>query len=429
MADWSLADTIESGPGFRSGIEDLGKYLDLNKAGSGLTAAIFGCTGPALIILQAAKKGGLTNSQAISWLFGIYVLGGVLTLTMALYYKQPIMGAWTIPGAVMVGLVLSNFNLAQAAGAYFVSGLLVLLVGISGTFRQIVDYLPKPIVMGMIAGVLIGFTIDIINSVTEAPFIAGLGFVGYLVCYRYLPKIPGIIGAIVIGTIAAVWKGATAFSEVSIHLAQPVIVVPIFSIESIITIALPLTIMVIGAENMQAIGVLQAEEYDPPINSMLIFSGIGGIVASFVGGHNANIAGPMTAVTSSEESGYPKEGRYVASVIGGLLFGGFGFIAAAATSIVDAIPGSLISVLAGVAMISVLISAFEESWVESDQYRYGTFFALIIGLAGVSLFDIGTPFWSLIGGVAISLIVEPYDWEFFESSTETIAETTEPAND
>ncbi|WP_434530189.1 benzoate/H(+) symporter BenE family transporter (plasmid) [Haloarcula sp. NS06] len=170
--------------------------------------------------------------------------------------------------------------------------------------------------------------------------------------------------------------------------------------------------MVIGAENMQAIGVLQAEDYDAPINSMLVFSGLGGIVASLMGGHNANIAGPMTAITSSDESGAEKEGRYVASVIGGLLFGAFGFIAAAATSIVNAVPGTLISLLAGVAMISVLISAFEESWATSEKYRYGAFFALIIGMSGISIFDIGAPFWSLVGGVAVSLVMEADDWEF-----------------
>lgn len=412
MAAWSPTETIERGPGIRSGLADFVKYLDLNKVGAGLTAAVFGTTGPALIILDAANNGGLTNSQAVSWLFSIYTLGGILTLGMALYYKQPIMGAWTIPGAVLVGLVLSNFDIQQAAGAYFVSGILVLLIGLSGKFRDVVERLPRPIIMGMIAGVLIGFTVDIVNSIAEAPLIAGIGFVGYLVFYRYIEAVPGIVGAIVLGTGAAVWQGATAFSEVTLRIARPELIVPVFSIESVISIAIPLTVLIIGAENMQAIGVLQAEEYDPPINSMLIFSGIGGLLASFMGGHNANIAGPMTAITSSEESGSPKDGRYVSSVIGGVLFGAFGLVAAAATSVINAVPGTLITLLAGIAMIGVLINSFEESWVASGRYQYGTFFALIIGISGISLFDIGAPFWSLIGGVVISLVLEPGDWAF-----------------
>ncbi|GAA0217119.1 benzoate/H(+) symporter BenE family transporter [Halobaculum roseum] len=410
MSQWSLASTLESGPGFREGIAEFGSHLDLSKFGSGLTAAVFGCTGPALIILNAANEGGLTNAQAVSWLFGIYVLGGLLTLGMALYYKQPIVGAWTIPGAVMVGIVLADFNFAQAAGAYLVSGILVFLIGISGKFRDLVEFIPQPIIMGMIAGVLIEFTIGIITAVQNAPLIAGVGLIGFLLFHRFVPKIPGIVGAIGLGTGAAIWQGSTALTSISISIAQPILVTPVISLESIITIAIPLTVMVIGAENMQAIGVLQVEDYDPPINSMLVFSGIGGMLASFVGGHNANIAGPMTAITSSEEAGEDREGRYVASVIAGVLFGAFGFVAAAATSIVNAVPGTLISLLAGVAMIGVLISAFEGSWVSTSRYQYGTFFALIIGMSGLSLFDIGAPFWSLIGGVLVSLILETEDW-------------------
>ncbi|WP_434530190.1 benzoate/H(+) symporter BenE family transporter (plasmid) [Haloarcula sp. NS06] len=223
MSKWSLANTVERGPGFREGISDLGKHFGISQVGSGLTAAIFGTTGPALIILNAANEGGLTTAQAVSWLFAIYVLGGVITMGMALYYKQPIMGAWTIPGAVMVGVVLADFSLAQAAGAYLVSGILVFLIGISGTFRQIVDFLPRPIIMAMIAGVLIEFTIGIITAVSNAPFIAGIGLLGYLLFYRFVPKVPGIVGAIVLGSVAAIWQGVTAFSDISLSLAQPML--------------------------------------------------------------------------------------------------------------------------------------------------------------------------------------------------------------
>lgn len=146
---------------------------------------------------------------------------------------------------------------------------------------------------------------------------------------------------------------------------------------------------------------------------MLVFSGFGEIITSFMGGHNANISGPIIAITSSEEAGDDEDSRYAAPVVGGLLFGGFGIIAAAATSIINAVPGALISLLVGVAMISVLISSFKQSWAASERYRYGTFFALI-RMSGISLFDIGAPFWSLIGGVVISATFKTEDWSFVD---------------
>ncbi len=80
----------------------------------------------------------------------------------------------------------------------------------------------------------------------------------------------------------------------------------------------------IGAENAQATGVLMAEGYRPPVNAMTLISGVGGVLASVFGGHNANIAGPMTAICSSEQAGPDRDGRYVATLVNGLLFLLFG---------------------------------------------------------------------------------------------------------
>lgn len=43
--------------GFREGVAGLGKHLNLYMAGSRLTTVIFNCTGPTLIILNAANNG------------------------------------------------------------------------------------------------------------------------------------------------------------------------------------------------------------------------------------------------------------------------------------------------------------------------------------------------------------------------------------
>ena len=100
----------------------------------------------------------------------------------------------------------------------------------------------------------------------------------------------------------------------SIVFTMPKLSMMKFNLGAIFSVSLPLALLVIGAENAQATGVLMAQGYKPPISFMTTMSGIGGIVTSLFGGHNANIAGPMTAICASEESG-PKEGRYVAGLI------------------------------------------------------------------------------------------------------------------
>jgi hypothetical protein len=81
---------IEEGPGFASGMEDLFKYININTVTAGIISTIFGCTGPALIVMNAADSGNLTALQTVSWLFGIYFFGGLIGVIMSLYYKMPI---------------------------------------------------------------------------------------------------------------------------------------------------------------------------------------------------------------------------------------------------------------------------------------------------------------------------------------------------
>lgn len=400
---------FEDAPGIKEGINDLKENFNISTLGAGLIAAIFGCTGPPLIIIKGAMNAGLNEATITSWLFSVYFFGGLITILMALMYKQPICGAWSIPGAILVAGVLSNFNINQAVGAYLIAGVLVLFLGLTGLVGKVIRWLPLPIVMGMIAGALFEFGTKIVSAFEAGPVLIGICLIVYLIFSRLFPKIPGVVGALLVGLIFTVVTGTADFSKVSFEVAQPRFFVPEFSLDSFFSIAIPLAIMVIGAENAQAAGVLMAEDYDPPINAMAIISGLGGIITSFFGGHNANIAGPMTAITSGPDAGNSKEGRYVASVFDGVLFTGFGLLAGAATTIVTAIPANLINLLAGLAMIGVLTNAFETAF--SGKFQIGAFFALIVAASGISILKIGAPFWALVVGIVVSLVLEPQDFE------------------
>ncbi|WP_406676593.1 benzoate/H(+) symporter BenE family transporter [Moorella sp. ACPs] len=401
---------VEHGPGYASGFGDLPRNLNVNTITAGIIATVFGCTGPALIVMNAAATGKLTQAQTISWLFSIYFFGGLLGILLAGYYKQPISGAWSIPGAVMLASAIPLFPFNQVVGAYFIAGVLVLLLGISGLIGKVMRWLPGPIVMAMIAGAMIRFGTGIVTSVQKAPLIAGIGLLVYLLMSRLTKKVSPVLGALVAGVIAALFFGGFKFSAVNVQWIAPQVFWPEFSLGSFLSIGIPLAALVVGAENAQAIGVLMAEGYKPPINMMTIVSGIGGIVTSFFGGHNANIAGPMTAICASSEAGEDKNGRYAASIVNGVTFGAFGLVASVAVPFVKALPADLVSLLAGLAMIGVLVSSFEMAFA-SKKFKVGAFFALVIAMSGITVLKISAPFWALVGGVVVSLLVEPKDFE------------------
>lgn len=411
---------IERGPGFASGLRDLPKHLNIATVGAGLVAAVFGCTGPALIIINGAREAGLSAAQTSSWIFGVYVFGGLISLVMALYYKQPVTGAWSIPGAVLVAGALQNFDFAQMVGAYLAAGLLVLLLGLTGLIRKVAAWLPFPIIMAMIAGALIRFGIGVVDAGLTAPVIVGAAVVGFLLLSRFIRSIPGVVGALVLGVLAAALTGSFGSVEGGLGVTAPQLVVPAFDLGAILAVGIPLALLVIGAENAQAMGVLMAERYRPPFNAMTLISGVGGLLAPLFGGHNANIAGPMTAICSSEQAGENREGRYAATVVNGILFGLFGVVAGAAVAVVTALPTELVAALAGLAMVGVLLSAFRGGFGEK-RFQLGALFALIIAMSGVTIFNISAPFWSLVGGVLISWVLEPRDFREPHGRDETAA--------
>lgn len=400
----------EKGPGFAEGIKDLKNKLNANTVTAAVVATIFGCSGPALIIMNAAQNGKLTDVQTISWLFSVYFFGGLISVILALYYKMPINGAWSIPGAVMMASALPLFPFDQVVGSYLVAGIIVLFLGISGLIGRAMRWIPLPIVMAMIAGAMFRFGLGIVTSTQKAPLIGIAVIIAYFWGYRFSKKISPILWALIVGVAMAFLTGSVKLAGTKIGWVSPQVFSPSFSVEALVAIAIPLAILVIGAENAQAYGVLTAEGYKAPMNAMTVISGVGGIVTSIFGGHNANIAGPMTAICSSEVAGPDKSGRYAATVLDGILFGGFGLFASLIVPFVRALPGPLISLLAGLSMIGVLLNAFEGAF-SPRRFRYGAFFALVIAMSGVVLFKISSPFWALVGGVIASMILEPQDFK------------------
>lgn len=406
MSDNSyLSKIIEPGPGIMSGIKDFKSKLSIGTITAGIIGAIFGCTGPALLVMKAATDGGLTREQAISWLFGIYVLGGGLGIFMALRYKMPINGAFSIPAAVMLIGSLQTYSFPQACGAYIMAGVFVLLLGMSGLISKGMRLLPLPIVQAMIAGCMMRFGIDIIRQTEKAPAIGIAALAGFFIAPKIHRRAPGVLFGLICGAIAAAMTGQFSFDLSQVVWSGPKIFMPEFNISAIIAVGIPLAAMVIGAENAQAIGVLYGQGYKPPVNSMTFFSGVGGILSGLFGAHNANIAGPMTAICSSDEADPDPEKRYTGSVVNGILFASFGLFGPVAIVLVAAMPGTLVSLVAGLAMINVLLQSLKDAF-STGNFRFGAFFAMIIGMSNITLLQVGAPFWALLGGIAVSMIME-----------------------
>ena len=70
----------------RQWLADSGGHYALNA----LVAFLFACTGPVAIILATGTRGGLSESDISSWIFGAFFLNGFFTIVLSLIYRQPL---------------------------------------------------------------------------------------------------------------------------------------------------------------------------------------------------------------------------------------------------------------------------------------------------------------------------------------------------
>lgn len=401
---------LERGPGFTVGFRRLPNALRTETISAAIVSTLFSITGPAFLYVNTALSLGFTNQQATSWLFGCYFFSGIISLVMALYYQQPIVGAACIPGATMLSSALQGATFEQAVGTYVGAGVLVLIIGLSGFASRLMKIVPLPIVMGMVAGCMMQYTISVVVGIQTEPLLCGVTFLGYLLIPRLWKQIPGMLGALITAVILLLVTGDLLPAAEEATFFLPITTKPAWNGPLFLSVALPLAILVVGAQNAQAIGVLKVEGYDAPVNSMTVISGIGSILAGFFGGHNANIAGPMTAICGSEDAGKDKSIRFGAAALNGIFSILFGLFASLVIAFARRIPTVLINMMAGLGLISVLMNALHSGF-SSPCFRLGTFAAFLIGLCNLTLFNIGAAFWGLLIGCLISLLAEPTDFK------------------
>ncbi len=101
-------------------------------------------------MISAGTTAGMSSNQIILWVTSMFVLCGVSNLLVSPYYRLPIPMASSLPGALLFAASVSFAGFAPTLGAALIAGLLTLLVGLSGILSKVIDFIPMPIVMGMI---------------------------------------------------------------------------------------------------------------------------------------------------------------------------------------------------------------------------------------------------------------------------------------
>ena len=392
-------------------ISDLGGEYATNA----FVAFIFAASGPVAIILAVGTRGGLTESDLSSWIFGSFFINGIISIAFCWLYRQPLVFFWTIPGTVLVGPALDHLSFPEVIGAFLATGLLMFVLGLTGWVRRCMEAVPMPIVMGMVAGVFLRFGLDLVFAFRDDFWIAApmtAAFLALSASTRMGKLMPPLIGALIVGAAAMAVLGTfNPAGGSAFGMAQPNLYTPAWSWQAMVELVVPLAITVLVVQNGQGFAVLKAAGHQPPINAITLACGAGAMVAGMVGTVSTCLTGPVNAIISGSGQ---KERHYTAGLIVGVLALAFGLAAPVFTHLMLATPPAFIATLAGLAMLRVLQTAFSIAF--KDRFTFGALLTFIVSVANVAIFNIGAPFWGLVFGFALSWLLERRDFQALKSA-------------
>ncbi len=396
--------------GLRRVLQDLGPLY----AANGLIGLIFAATGPVAVILAVGTQGGLSQAELASWVFGVFFLNGALTVVACWVYRQPLAFFWTIPGTVLVGPALGHLPWPEVVGAFFATGLLILVLGLTGWVRRVMNLIPMPIVMGMVAGVFLRFGTDLVRAVGSDVVVAAPMILVFLLLSARAALgrwVPPIIGALVVGAIAVALSGRFDPGPATAQwIAAPVLQVPQWSVQAMVELVVPLTITVLVVQNGQGVAVLRAAGHHAPVNVITIACGAWSLLAAGVGAVSTCLTGPTNALLSASGD---RSRHYTAGVVCGLLAMVYGLLAPLFTRLMLATPSAFIAVLAGLARLRVLQAAFVTAF--GGRFTLGALVTFIVTVADLTIFNIGAAFWGLVAGIVVSLLLERSDFAVMHS--------------
>jgi benzoate membrane transport protein len=378
-------------------LTDITRDLSPTTVGNGLVALIFSASGPVAVILTAAARGNLSDTELSSWLFATFLGNGLLTVFMTLRYRTPLAFFWTIPGTVLAGDALTHMSFGEVIGAYLLTGVLVFLLGWSGLAARIMSAIPLPVIMAMVAGLFLRFGLDLVSATGDDPLLGVVMivvFLGLTAVPRVAAVVPPVVATAVVGVLVALATGSVG----DLSLSEGLLAHPTVTLAELV---LPLAVTVVVVQNGQGEAVLTAAGHHPPVNAAATASGLATIPFGLLGSAPTCLTGPTNALLVASGR---REAQYTAALVCGGAAVLVGLFSPAFVAAVSATPTAFIAVLAGLAMLTPLKNAFLTSF--SGTFSTGALACLLVTFSDITILGITAPFWGIVVGMAVSAVVD-----------------------
>jgi benzoate membrane transport protein len=349
---------------------------------AGFVAVLVGYTSSVAIVFAAAQALNASQAQISSWLWALGLGMGLSSMALALFYRQPVLTAWSTPGAALVA-ASSGFTMAEATGAFIACSVLIFIAGASGWFERVMNRIPQAIAAALLAGVLARFGLDAASAAAAAPLLVGLMTLAYLLGRRFWPRyaVPGVLLA---GIVVAAAQGGIHWPAGASTWAAPVFTMPSFSLSAMVGLALPMFIVTMASQNLPGVAAQRAAGYATPVSAPIATTGITGALLAPFGGYAFNLAAITAAICMGREAHEDPARRYVAAVAAGAFYLATGLAGGAVVALLTAFPKALVLAVAGLALLGTIANALATA-LKDEAHRDAAGLTFLVTLSGLSL--------------------------------------------
>jgi len=372
-------------------------FFSLPHLSAGFVAVLVGYTSSAVIIFQAAGAAGASAAEISSWLWALGIGMGLTSAGLSIYFRTPVLTAWSTPGAALLVTALSGVPINEAIGIFIFSSSLILLCGITGWFEKIMHHVPMPLAGARLAGVVLQFGMNLLTVMQSSLLLVGVMLGAFILIKRVLPRytIPIVLLA---GCAVSFFQEQLNIDALNWQWSSPVWVTPVFNLQTMIGVGVPLFIITMASQNVPGVAVLRANGYDTPVSPLLTWTGLTGVVLAPFGGFSYNLAAITAAICMGNEAGQDRSKRYMASVWAGGFYLLTGLFGSTIASLFAAFPAALVMAIAGLALLSTIGNSLSAALAEPSD-REAALLTFLVTASGLNLRGISSAFWGLCIGL------------------------------
>lgn len=365
---------------------------------AGLVSVIVNYGGTFILVFQAAQVAGLSPELTASWVWSVSIGVGLSGLVLSWRFREPIITAWSTPAAAFLVVALATTPYAEAVGAYLVSAAAFVLLGVSGYFEKVIRMIPPGVAAGLLAGILLQFGIGAFAGVSVDPLLAALLIGAYVVLKRLSARY-AVVGILLLGLVFLLLQGRVDLSGLELRLAAPVFTPPAFSLNALLSVALPLFLITLTGQYMPGMLVLRNDGFRTSANPIVTVTGLGSLLMAPFGSHAFNLAAITAAICTGKDAHEEPAKRWIAGVAAGVFYILVGVFGVTLAALFMAFPATFITTLAGLALLGTLGGSLASAMADARS-REAALITFLAAAADISLFGIGGAFWGLVIGLA-----------------------------